>query len=177
MCIRDSQDAPRTDEAQSAAEMEPLDAQDHSFLLWDSGAAFEPSELLAFVPLTTTRADVLAADRALPNLGSRPNQRLVDVCALADATPLTLVYDPFLIATELNGLDAASRLLNLTDTTPSPGTEPRPAVAPLRELLAAGNCGQQPPAYLPPGDFGAANTSWLAPVSYTHLTLPTICSV
>ena len=159
------QAAPRTDEAQSAADVEPLDAEDHSFLLWDSGAAFEPSELLAFVPLTTTRADVLAADRALPNLGSRPNQRLVDVCALADATPLTLVYDPFLIATELNGLDAASRLLNLTVTTPSPGTEPRPTVTPLRELLAAGNCGQQPPAYLPPADFGAANTSWLAPAA------------
>nr|WP_282922685.1 DUF6049 family protein [Mobiluncus sp. Marseille-Q7826] len=140
-------------------------SQDRSFLLWDSGAAFKPSELLSFVPLTTTRADVLAADRALPNLGSRPNQRLVDVCALADTTPLTLVYDPFLIATELNGLDAASRLLNLTDTTPSPGTEPRPTVAPLRELLAAGNCGQQPPAYLPPGDFGASNTSWLAPAA------------
>lgn len=140
----------------------PHSAQDRSFLLWDSGAAFEPSKLLAFVPLTTTRADVGAANRALPNLGSHPNQRLMEVCALANATPLTLVYDPFLIATELNGLDAASRLLNLTDT---PGAEPSPTVSSLRDLLTAGNCGQKPPAYLPPGDFGAANTSWLAPAA------------
>ena len=153
-----------TPKAKSATDLAPS-AQDRSFLLWDSGTAFEPSELLAFVPLTTTRADIAAAQHALPNLGNHPNQRLMEVCTLANATPLTLVYDPFLVATELNGVDAASRLLNLTDTTPSPGTEPRPTVAPLRELLAAGNCGQQPPAYLPPGDFGASNTSWLAPAA------------
>ncbi|STY89607.1 DUF6049 family protein [Mobiluncus holmesii] len=158
-------DAAATEKVSSSTDLASFSAQDRAFLLWDSGAAFEPSELLTFVPLTTTHADVVAADRELPNLGSRPNQRLMEVCALANATPLTPVFDPFLIATELNGVDEASRLLNLGKPSPSPSTEPRPAVSPLRDLVAAGNCGQQPPAYLPPGDFGAANTSWLAPAA------------
>lgn len=148
----------------SATDLAPS-AQDRSFLLWDSGAAFEPSELLAFVPLTTTRADVAEAEHALTNLGNHPNQRLMEVCALANATPLTLVYDPFLVATELNGVDASAQLLNLSHSGASQDTQARPTVASLRDLLAAGNCGQQPPAYLPPGDFGAANISWLPPTA------------
>ena len=139
-------------------------SQDRSFLLWDSGAAFKPSELLAFVPLTTTKADILASTWPLPNLAEVSSTRMQTVCELATATGLTPVFDPLLLEPELNGINDAANLLNLENGPTQPAAEtphPTPTQPSVANSLAGGLCGKQPIAYLPPGDFAAANTSWL----------------
>ena len=147
-------------------------AQDRSFLLWDSGAAFEPSELLAFVPLTTTKADILASTWPLPNLAEVSSTRMQTVCELATATGLTPVFDPLLLEPELNGINDTANLLNLENGPTQPAAEtphPTPTQPSVANSLAGGLCGKQPIAYLPPGDFAAANTSWLDDSSRSRL--------
>lgn len=151
-------------------------AADRSFLLWKSPATFEPSQLVTFVPVTTTRADLMESGSALADLAEKPSTRLKRVCELAQNTPLTPVFDPLLLAGEVNGKGEAAKLLQLEEPTPTasatsgnPDSNQSPDQT-FAELVKDGKCGTKPAAFLPPGDFAAANLSWLEPDQERLLT-------
>ncbi|WP_279058892.1 DUF6049 family protein [Mobiluncus mulieris] len=164
---------------------EPFSAR--SFLVWDSGAAFKPSQMLALMPVVTTPADAAQSGQVLPDFAAHPAPRQVKLCELAQIAPLTPVFDPLLMNPHGKTLATVRRALQLKETTPKktnskPGTTEKtdnhvntlnqetqglstnqnpPYHPTLAELQRAGQCGNMPPAYLPPGDFAAANTAWL----------------
>lgn len=154
-----------------------------SFLVWDSGAAFEPSQLLALVPVVTTATDVVQSGQVLPDFAATPAPRHQRICELARRAPITPVFDPLLMNRESKTGATVRRLLELkeparlqsaetplsdnhvntkTAITQEKKTEEAPAhPLPLATALAQGRCGTMPPAFLPPGDFAAGNTAWL----------------
>lgn len=142
-----------------------------SFLLWDSGASFEPSQLLALTPLAATGADVLDSAQVLPNLASRPSPRMQAVCALAAKAPLTLALDPLLLDPKLQDSKKIEALLGIEDPPTdkqSQDNHQKPAPS-LISLIQQGKCGAKPLAYLPPGDYAAANAAHLDASSRSDL--------
>lgn len=170
-----SRKAVKTQTKDSSSAVPPFSAR--SFLLWDSGAAFEPSQLLVLMPVVVTSRDVEQSGQVLPDFATTPTPRHQKLCELAHRTPLTPVFDPLLMNPKSKTFVTTRRLLQLKDPEPSvnsnhvnpetansqdknPGETPSHSL-PLVTALAQGHCGTRPPAYLPPGDFAAGNTAWL----------------
>lgn len=156
----------------------PTQFSTRSFLLWDSGDVFEPSQMLALVPVVATGRDTVTSGEILPDFATSPAARQQKICELARKAPLTPVFDPLLMNRDSKAWQYARRLLQLKTTTKpdkndnhvntktpdfqaDATTNPTASSAALAEELAGGQCGKMAPAYLPPGDFAAANTSWL----------------
>lgn len=114
-------------------------AEKRTFLLWDSGASFIPSQLAAFVPFTVTANDASHPDKAAA--------RLEAIRVLAGKTPLTLAVDPLLITPEFDPTTWANTLLNEERANPKVNRSTLKTVKPY--------------VFLPPGDYAANLTTAL----------------
>lgn len=114
-------------------------AEKRTFLLWDSGASFIPSQLAAFVPFTVTANDASHPDKAAA--------RLEALRVLAGKTPLTLAVDPLLITPEFDPTNWANTLLNEERANPKVNRSTLKTVKPY--------------VFLPPGDYTATLTARL----------------
>lgn len=150
--------------AEATTEVAPL----HTFLVWDSGAAFQPSSLLVLAPVTATAADQLSRLRQEP-VGSEADftggsaQRVRALCQAAARLPLTLAWDPFLLDDSLWGREELVELLGKGKTTSG-----EKQITWL-EALQRHSCGTQEYAYLPPGDFSSQDLAALNPAELQRL--------
>lgn len=122
-------------------------AEKRSFLLWDSGVSFKPSQLAVFVPFTATADDTLHPDKAAA--------RLEALRALAGRTPLTLAVDPLLITPEFDPTTWANTLLNEGKTNLKVNRSTLKTVKPY--------------VFLPPGDYAATLAAGLNPTQQRQL--------
>ena len=140
----------------------------HTFLVWDSGAAFQPSSLLVLAPVTATAADQLSQLRQEP-VGSEADftggsaQRVRALCQAAARLPLTLAWDPFLLDDSLWGRE---ELVELLGKGKPPSGEKQIT---WLEALQRHSCGTQEYAYLPPGDFSSQDLAALNPAELQRL--------
>lgn len=157
-----------------------------SLLLWDSGASFEPSPMMILTPLVTSARDMAATyGEGSDSPMWLPQRRLQELCLIAAKYPLTLAYDPLLLAEDESGETQATDYLNKLGVTvptrkipdppapeeppawmkglPVPSPSPFEPLQPLTQLHQEGKCGTRSFFFLPPGDFAASQLTSLRP--------------